>query len=141
VSGDEGAVDTEVGAGTEKAEIPKPKKTEPKKTQPKTNKRGLKVKLGLVGAAAALYVLGFATAFAVNGKSEPAKPETQLQEIQYDMHNGNTVTCLQTVGNVVGLDCDFVNAAPAGAPPAGAPPPPPPPGAPTGAPATTSPPP
>jgi hypothetical protein len=140
MSVDEGADDTQVGAGTEKAEIPKAKKTEPKKAQPKTNKRGLKFKIGLVGAAAALYVLGFATAFAVNGKSEPAKPETQLQEIQYDMHNGNTVTCLQTVGNVVGLDCDFVNAAPAGAPPAGAPPAPPPP-PPPAAPATTSPPP
>jgi hypothetical protein len=140
MSDDQGDDATQVGSAAEKAELPEPKKTEPKKMAPKKKNRSLKFKLGLVGAAAALYVLGFATAFAVNGKSEPAKPETQLQEIQYDMHNGNTVTCLQTVGNVVGLDCDFVNAAPAGAPPGGAPPAPPPP-PPPAAPATTSPPP
>lgn len=140
MSVDQGDDATQVGAGAEKAQMPEPKKTEPKKTAPKKKNRGLKFKLGLVGAAGALFVVGFACGFAVNGKSQPAKPETQLQEIQYDMHNGNTVTCLQTVGNVVGLDCDFVNAAPAGAPPGGAPPAPPPP-PPTAAPATTSPPP
>jgi hypothetical protein len=139
MSSDLGGDDTQVGAGRQKAAVTEPKKMEPKKTEPKKKNRGLKFKLGLVGAAGVLYVVGFACGFAVNGKSEPAKPETQLQEIQYDMHNGNTVTCLQTVGNVVGLDCDFVNAAPAGAP-AGAPPAPPPP-PPPAAPATTSPPP
>jgi hypothetical protein len=115
-----------------KTKEPKKAAPPPKAAEPKADKRRMKVRLGLIGAAAALYLLGFATAFAVTGNSQPAKPETQLQEIQYDMHNGNTVTCLQTVGSVVGLDCDFVNAAPAGAP--AAPPPP-------AAPAPTSPPP
>jgi hypothetical protein len=146
MNADPGDDATGVGGATEKADMADPTQTEPSRSEPKKPEPrkpepkgpqarrpeqkkkmagGLRVKLALVAAAGALYALGFGTAYAMNTQGDPPKPETKLQEIQYDMHNGNTVTCLQTLGNVVGLDCDFANEVPAGGPPPGPPPPPP----------------